>query len=174
VHRRFVPRTHRNALRDPQIQLDARHKFGLTCPGALFVESLPVPHEHEKIVHRCFMPRMHRMHYVTRISQWMQKRKFDVTCPVVLFMETAPVPIEHEKYHQILHPRGTRMHYVPCRYHQMQTHKFGVRYPDKFFCNSYCFHRSKKNSVSMFCVSDAPQCTRDPQDPTGCKNTTLT
>jgi hypothetical protein len=25
-----------------------KHKFGLTCPGAHFVESVPVPLEHEK------------------------------------------------------------------------------------------------------------------------------
>jgi hypothetical protein len=25
-----------------------KHKFGITCPGALFVDSIPVPPEHEK------------------------------------------------------------------------------------------------------------------------------
>jgi hypothetical protein len=48
VRRRFTPRTHRNALRGPQIIPDAKHKFGVTCPDALFAESAPVPHEHEK------------------------------------------------------------------------------------------------------------------------------
>jgi hypothetical protein len=28
--------------------LDGKHKFGVTCLGALFVESTPVPPQHEK------------------------------------------------------------------------------------------------------------------------------
>jgi hypothetical protein len=48
VHRQFTAQTHRNALRDPQIIPDAKHKFGPLCPGALFAESIPVPPELEK------------------------------------------------------------------------------------------------------------------------------
>jgi hypothetical protein len=43
-----MPRTHRNALSDRQILPDAKQKFGVTCPDALFVESVPVSHEQEK------------------------------------------------------------------------------------------------------------------------------
>jgi hypothetical protein len=43
-------------------------KFGVTCPIALFLESLP-----------------------------MQRHKFGVTCPITLFVESVPVPAEHEK-----------------------------------------------------------------------------
>jgi hypothetical protein len=48
VHPHFTPRTHCNALRDPKILPDAKNKFTVTCPGALFVESVLVRHKHEK------------------------------------------------------------------------------------------------------------------------------
>jgi hypothetical protein len=35
-----MPRMHRNALPEPQILPDAKHKFGVTCLDALFVESV--------------------------------------------------------------------------------------------------------------------------------------
>jgi hypothetical protein len=61
VHPCFTPWAHRNALRDSEIQPDAKHWFSTTCPGVLFMESAPVPHEHKKkIVHRRFMPLMHQ------------------------------------------------------------------------------------------------------------------
>jgi hypothetical protein len=41
-------RMHRNALRDPQIPPDGKHKFGITCPGALFMETAPGPLKLEK------------------------------------------------------------------------------------------------------------------------------
>jgi hypothetical protein len=43
-----MPRPHRNALRDPQIPLDAKHKFLVMCLDAIFIESVPVPLEVEK------------------------------------------------------------------------------------------------------------------------------
>jgi hypothetical protein len=76
---------------------DAKHKIGITCPAELFVESVPVPHEHEKYYINVSRPGCTRMHYGTHISHRMQKHKFDVTCPNALFIETAPVPPEHEK-----------------------------------------------------------------------------
>jgi hypothetical protein len=48
LRRHFTSQTHRKALRDVQIPPDATHKVGVTCPSTLFVESIPVPHEHEK------------------------------------------------------------------------------------------------------------------------------
>jgi hypothetical protein len=48
VHLRFTPQMHRDALCDPRIPMMQKHKFGVTCPGALFVESAQVPPEHEK------------------------------------------------------------------------------------------------------------------------------
>jgi hypothetical protein len=33
-----------------------KHKFGVTCPGALFMKSVQVPPEYEKIVRQYFMP----------------------------------------------------------------------------------------------------------------------
>jgi hypothetical protein len=92
-----VLRAHRIALRDPQILPDAKHKFGVTCPGALFVKVVPVPDEHEKYRFDMSRAGCTGMHYVTHISHQMQKHKFDVTCPDALFMKTALVPPEHEK-----------------------------------------------------------------------------
>jgi hypothetical protein len=48
LRRHFTSQTHRKALRDVQIPPDATHKVGVMCPSTLFVESIPVPHEHEK------------------------------------------------------------------------------------------------------------------------------
>jgi hypothetical protein len=48
-----------DALHDPQIPPDEKHKFGLTCLGAPFMEIALGPHEHEKLVHQQFAPWMH-------------------------------------------------------------------------------------------------------------------
>jgi hypothetical protein len=37
-----------NAQCDTQISPDAKHKFSITCPGVLFVKSVPAPAEHKK------------------------------------------------------------------------------------------------------------------------------
>jgi hypothetical protein len=44
----FTHQTRQNALRDPKITPDPKHKFGLTGSGVPFVESISVPPEHEK------------------------------------------------------------------------------------------------------------------------------
>jgi hypothetical protein len=68
---------HQNALYDPQIPPNAKHKFGITCPGTLFVESGPT--QARKIVHPRFMPGCTGMHHVTCTSLRMQKHKFGIT-----------------------------------------------------------------------------------------------
>jgi hypothetical protein len=68
------PRMHYVILRSHRIQ---KHKFDVTCPDALFVESVPVPPEHLG------------MHYTTRKSHRMQKHKFTAMCPSTLFLEIA-------------------------------------------------------------------------------------
>jgi hypothetical protein len=50
------------------------------CPAALFLESVPFPHEHEKYCVDVSYTGRTGMHYVTRMSQRMQKQKFGVTC----------------------------------------------------------------------------------------------
>jgi hypothetical protein len=97
VHRRFVPRTHSNALRDPQIVANAKHKFGVMCLDTLFVEFVPVPHKHEKSYIVVSRPKCTVMHYVARVSHDKHKQKFGVMCPGVLLEESVPVPLEHEK-----------------------------------------------------------------------------
>jgi hypothetical protein len=74
-----------------------KHKFGVTCPDAYFVESVPVPPKHEKWCVDAKSPGCTRMQYVTHISHWMKKQKFSVTCPNVHFVESIPNPPEHEK-----------------------------------------------------------------------------
>jgi hypothetical protein len=41
---------HHNAQSDLEIPLDAKQKFGVARLGTLFVDSIPIPHEHEKSV----------------------------------------------------------------------------------------------------------------------------
>jgi hypothetical protein len=73
-----------------------KHKFGVTCPSALFDKSVLLPPEHEKQCADVSCSACTEMHYVSRRSHLMQKQMFDVMCPGVLFMETAPGPLEHE------------------------------------------------------------------------------
>jgi hypothetical protein len=71
-----------------------KHKFGVTCPNAPFIESIPVPTEHEK---ECVDVSLTGMHYMTCRSHRMHKHKFTITCPDTLFVKSVPVPPEHEK-----------------------------------------------------------------------------
>jgi hypothetical protein len=48
-----------------------KNKFGITCPGALFIESVPVPPELEKYCIDILQPRHTGIHCVTRIIHWM-------------------------------------------------------------------------------------------------------
>jgi hypothetical protein len=78
-------------------QLMQKCKFSVTCPNALFVESVSVPPEHKKKCIHVLRPEHTGIHYVTRRSHQMQKYKFSVTYPSVLFIESVLVPPEHEK-----------------------------------------------------------------------------
>jgi hypothetical protein len=69
---------HRNALRDPEISQDAKTNLGVMCPDALFVKSVPVQPEYEKLCDHILRPRHNGMHYMTRRSHQMQKHKFSV------------------------------------------------------------------------------------------------
>jgi hypothetical protein len=76
-----------------------KYKFDVTCPGALFVESVLAP--------TCTYPGAlsiditclgrSRLHYVNCRSHQMQKHRFSVTCPGARFVETALGPTEYEK-----------------------------------------------------------------------------
>jgi hypothetical protein len=62
-----------------------KHKFGVTCPCALFMKSTLGPLEHEKECVDVSCPRGTRMHYMSRRFHRMQEQKFTVTCPGTLF-----------------------------------------------------------------------------------------
>jgi hypothetical protein len=74
-----------------------KHKFGITCPSSLFVESVPVPPKHEKLRINVLHSGHNKMPYVTCRTHRMQKHKLALTCPVTAFVESVPVPREHEK-----------------------------------------------------------------------------
>jgi hypothetical protein len=88
---------HRNALRDPQIPPNAKHKLDATCPDALFVKSVPVPPEHEKSGVDVSRPGRTRMHYVTHRSHRMQKYMLGKMCFCTLLVQFVLVSPEHEK-----------------------------------------------------------------------------
>jgi hypothetical protein len=48
VHRGFMPRMHKNALRGPQILPDGKTLVQRNMSQRAFVESVPVPPQHEK------------------------------------------------------------------------------------------------------------------------------
>jgi hypothetical protein len=56
-----------------------KHKFNITCPDALFVESASIPPEHEKYCVNVSRYEHTKMHYVTNRSHRMQKHKVGVT-----------------------------------------------------------------------------------------------
>jgi hypothetical protein len=62
-----------------------KHKFGDTCPDALFMETALSPPEHEKYCVNASRIRCNRMHYVTHRSHQMQKDMFYITCPDALY-----------------------------------------------------------------------------------------
>jgi hypothetical protein len=74
-----------------------KHKFSVTSPGALLVESVLVPPKYDKECLKVSCPERSGMHYVTHRSHRMQKHKFGVSCPVALFVESEPIPPEHDK-----------------------------------------------------------------------------
>jgi hypothetical protein len=74
-----------------------KHKFGVTCPSALFAETVSGAPDHEKCCFDVLRSGRTGMHYVTRISHRMQKHKFDITCPDALFVESIPIQFMHEK-----------------------------------------------------------------------------
>jgi hypothetical protein len=74
-----------------------KHKFSITSPITLFVESKLVPPKHEKYCVDVSHHERTGMHYVTRSSHRMQKHKFGITCPSVLFVESVPVSPKNEK-----------------------------------------------------------------------------
>jgi hypothetical protein len=74
-----------------------KHKFGITFPNTLFVESVLAPFEHEKLCVDVSHRGLTGMHYVTRRYHRMQKHKFGVRCPDTLFVKSVPVPPEQKK-----------------------------------------------------------------------------
>jgi hypothetical protein len=148
-----------------------KQKFGITCPEALFVKSVPAPPDIEKYCVDDSLPGRTEMHYVTRRSHRMQKQKFSVTCPDVLFLKSVLVPPEHEKECvDVLSPRRIGMHYVTHRSLRMQKNRSLAQCVLKhFLSNPYWSHPSKKNSASTFRAPDAPNALRDVQIPLDAK-----
>jgi hypothetical protein len=66
------------------------------CSGALFVQSVLVPPEHEKECNNVYTPECTGMHYVAHISHKIEKHVFGITCPRVIFMESLQVPPEQK------------------------------------------------------------------------------
>jgi hypothetical protein len=95
-----------------------KHKFGIMCRDALFVESLPDTPKHEKVCVDVLQLRRTGMHYVTCTSHGMQKHKISVMCPGALFVESTPVPPQLEKQCvEVSLPGRTGMHYVASKSH---------------------------------------------------------
>jgi hypothetical protein len=74
-----------------------KHMFSITCLDMIFVESIPIPPEHQKLCVDILHPRCTETHYVTHRSHDMQKYMFGVTCLDMFFVKYVPVPPEDEK-----------------------------------------------------------------------------
>jgi hypothetical protein len=174
VLRHFVPRTHQNALCDPQIPQNAKTQVWCNVSWHASYGNRIKPTRACKIVHRHFVPRCTGIHYVTHKSHRVQKHKLCIICPGVLFMEIAKGPHEQEKCCiDFSCLRHTGIHYVTRISYRMQKHKIGVTCPMRFLWKQHRAHRSTKNSASTFYTTDVPECTTRPTDSTGLKNTSL-
>jgi hypothetical protein len=71
-----------------------KHKFTITCPSALLMETTSVPPQHEKWGIDVSRPGGIGMHYVTRKSHRMQKHKCGIMCRDGLLLESVALPIE--------------------------------------------------------------------------------
>jgi hypothetical protein len=85
-----------------------KHKFGVMCPGALFMETTSGPPKQEKYCVDVSRPGRTRIHYVICRSHQIQKHKFDVMCPDALFVESVPVPSEHKNSELMFRARTHR------------------------------------------------------------------
>jgi hypothetical protein len=74
-----------------------KHKYDITCPGALLMETALGPLNYERKCIDVSRPERTGMHYVTHRPDRMQKHKFSITCPSALFVKSVPVPPEYEK-----------------------------------------------------------------------------
>jgi hypothetical protein len=74
-----------------------KHKFGVTCLGALFMKTTPTPSEHKKWHLKVSRHGRTGIHYVTHKLHRMQKHKFSVMSLYAIFVEFVLVPPEHEK-----------------------------------------------------------------------------
>jgi hypothetical protein len=117
VHRRFAPRTNRNALCDPQIPPDAKTQVRCNVFQCIFVKSIPVQPEPENSV-LFSRPGHTGMYYVTHRSTRMRKHMFCVTCSNALFVQSVPVPprawnIVHRRFAPWTHLNALRDLQIP-------------------------------------------------------------
>jgi hypothetical protein len=121
-------------------------KFDVMCLDALFVQSVPVPLEHEQLCINVSWLGCTEMHYVTRRSHRMEKHKIGVKCPARFFWNL---------YRS--HPSMTRTaltSHAPPPGCKNTSSVYCV--PACFFWNPYRSHLSIRNSASMFRVPDVP------------------
>jgi hypothetical protein len=97
VHRHFMPRTHQNALRDPQITLDTKTEVKHNMSLHTFCRIHTYHTRARKIVLRRFAPRTDQNALHDPQIPPDAKPNFSVTCLATLFMETILGPPEHEK-----------------------------------------------------------------------------
>jgi hypothetical protein len=88
---------HRNALCGLHTPIDEKHTFGLTCLDALFLESIPVPHEQEKECINVSRPGRTAMNNVIQQILPDAKHNFGIKCPSVLLVKSVLVKHELEK-----------------------------------------------------------------------------
>jgi hypothetical protein len=170
-----MPRTHRNALRDPQIPPDAKAQVQGNMSLCTFYGNFPMPTRAWKIGHRCFAAQTYRNALHDTHIPPFGKTKVLRNVSRGAFYQNCVGPTRAWK---IVRPRFTaQMHWnalcdpqIPLNaktqvWRNVSQHAF-LRKP----------HRadlSRKNSASMFHGLDALECTTWPPDPTGCKYTSL-
>jgi hypothetical protein len=129
VHRCFTPRTHQNALDEPQIPLEAKTQVPHNLSPCTFYGNYIGPTRARKILRRCFTSRMHRNPLCD--PQIKPDAKKEVWRKVPrrngLFIETTSGPSEHEHFWvDVSRLRCTRMHLVCRRSYRRQKHKFVI------------------------------------------------
>jgi hypothetical protein len=138
-----------------------KHKFGVMCPDALFVKSVPAPPKHEKVCFGVWRPRLTGMHHVTCRSHRMQNTHIQRNVSRCNFCRFVTGPIRASKIvHRCFTP-GTLQNalcdpHIPLDAKPYVLHNVSWR--------AFCGIRTSptpsiKNSASTFCTPNESECT---------------
>jgi hypothetical protein len=137
-----------------------KHKFGVKCPITLFLGSAPGPPWAWKEVRRHFVPQ-------TQVPLNVTQHTFNR----IRFRPTQTWEIVRQHFAPRTHQNELREPLISSDAKKISSAQHVL---SRILWDSCQIHLSIKNSVSIFCASDAPKCTTRATYHVGCKNTSST